>query len=82
MDIPTNIVREDELDHQREQEAQEKNWLNHAIDQCKTCIACHKYPEGTCCTVQAEKKGKPYLIKDMEKCPGLPNLTRTEEQDG
>ena len=72
MDIPINILREEGLDKQQVQNPQEKLWSYDKMTQCKNCIACHEYPEGMCCTVQAEKYGKPYLINEMVKCPGLP----------
>ena len=72
MDIFTNTVREKVSENQQEQKVQEKPFPYHVMEQCKNCIACHEYPEGQCCTVQAEQYGKPYLIKEMEKCPGLP----------
>ena len=51
--------------------------LRHAQEvmaQCEHCIAYREYPAGKCCAVQAQKNGIPYLVKDMEKCPGIPTL--------
>jgi hypothetical protein len=72
MDIAANISHDKELDNHLALEAQDKTSSFIPMEQCKNCIAYHEYPEGECCTVQAEQYGKPYLIKDMEKCPGLP----------
>jgi len=81
MDIFTKTIREKVSDSQQTQEVQSNPWPDNAMQECKNCIAFHEYPEGMCCTVQAEQYGKPYLIKDMEKCPGLPTLPRRKETE-
>jgi len=73
MEISAKTVHERGLDGHQSLKDQVKAWTGNTVKECKDCIACHDYPEGQCCTVQAEQYGKPYLIKDMEKCPGRPS---------